>query len=648
MKAIKHILKKFDVFGVPFLFRYRNEDKFPTSLGGITFILFAILVVAFGIYYFIPFFNRKNFNVVYYSMNLQYTEHIKLKETKTAIAFGLESTIGEDGTKAEDLLNLDIKYIIKDKKGNEKKNITLSTHPCNYSDFYNNFNDSIDRLNINKYNCLDKTDDIIEGIYTDEIFSYYELSVYSKEDTSNNFDKINDYLLLNDCKFQIYYSDITIDINNYENPIQSFLNSLFIQINPSLFLKKNIYFMNQYFQNDNYLFFNFAEDSPVIRTIFSREEQYSLYKGLNRYTTKPSDYKNYAKIFVRADTKKIEIKRKYQKVMEFFADSSSLLVALFDILCFIFDYINGFYAEHSLSKQLFFFKEVKYNHLDIYKRNKEIKELIDVTENVTQSLKVNHELIVAPFTKEMKYYSEKECEFIKTLENKELKTYGRKNLIIEKEILSTQRKFNNEAESSKKKEIKNYEDNRIIMNNIQINTEKNELFSGKKLLKPIKLQVNLIDNIYNFPKESNKPISQPKTEQIKFSYNLFEIIISSFFCCFMPKKLRLKKNITEKANIILNDKLDIVSFVRNMIFLEILSQTLVNNSNNKKGIIKFLSRPVVSVNKKSESDDLHAKYCEKDFDNFYYEIEELVQKSKKSETDKKLISLSNQQLKEII
>lgn len=79
-----------------------------------------------------------------------------------------------------------------------------------------------------------------------------------------------------------------------------------------------------------------------------------------------------------------------------------------------------------------------------------------------------------------------------------------------------------------------------------------------------------------------------------------------------------------------------------------MSQTLVINSNNKKGIIKFLSRPVVSVHKKSESRDPHAKYCEDGFDNFYYEIEELVQKVEKSETEKKLISLSNLQLKEII
>ena len=74
----------------------------------------------------------------------------------------------------------DIKYVIytKDKEGNKNKESTkFLTHPCNYSDFYNNYNDSLDLLNIDSFNCLDKTDDIIEGIYTDEIFSYYEFSV---------------------------------------------------------------------------------------------------------------------------------------------------------------------------------------------------------------------------------------------------------------------------------------------------------------------------------------------------------------------------------------------------------------------------------------------------------------------------------------
>ena len=76
MKNIKILLKKFDFFGVTFSFRYNNEEKYSTSLGGLFFIVFCVVVVAVGVYYFIPFYNRKNFSIVYYSMNLPSTEQI--------------------------------------------------------------------------------------------------------------------------------------------------------------------------------------------------------------------------------------------------------------------------------------------------------------------------------------------------------------------------------------------------------------------------------------------------------------------------------------------------------------------------------------------------------------------------------------------
>ena len=83
-------------------------------------------------------------------------------------------------------------------------------------------------VNIKNFQCLDDPNNIIEGLYTDEIFSYYEFTVSSKEDTIENFDKIDRYLTRNDCKLQLYYTDITIDFNDYEEPIKPYLNTLFI------------------------------------------------------------------------------------------------------------------------------------------------------------------------------------------------------------------------------------------------------------------------------------------------------------------------------------------------------------------------------------------------------------------------------------
>ena len=305
MKNIKRFLKKFDFFAVPFSFRYQNEDKYSTSLGGFFFMSFFIVVIIVGIYYFIPFFNRKNFSIVYYSMKISKTDQIILKDSKAALAVGFDCEVGKDGTKVEDILDLQFLHYTfkKDKEGNKNKTYeVLTTHPCNYSDFYNYYNDSLDMLNINKFKCLDKTDDIIEGIYTDEAFTYYVFSVSAKEDTVSNFKKIDEYLTTNECKLTIYYTDITIDLDNYEKPIQPFLNDIYIHINPIFFLKTNIFFMHQYFENDNYLFSVVNEEEPLVKILFSRVEQFPIYQGLNRGETKPNEYKNYAKFYIRADT----------------------------------------------------------------------------------------------------------------------------------------------------------------------------------------------------------------------------------------------------------------------------------------------------------------------------------------------------------
>ena len=64
MKSVRRFLKKLDVFGMPYSFRYKNDEKYTSVTGGFALILFAILVITFEIYYFIPFYNRKNLNII--------------------------------------------------------------------------------------------------------------------------------------------------------------------------------------------------------------------------------------------------------------------------------------------------------------------------------------------------------------------------------------------------------------------------------------------------------------------------------------------------------------------------------------------------------------------------------------------------------
>ena len=141
----------------------------------------------------------------------------------------------------------------------------------------------------------------IQGIYSDQIFSYFEYSVVAKNKSEALTNELERFLSQNDCKMQIVYTDIIIDLDNYENPIAQYLDEIFIQLNPTLFIKRNVYFMNQYFTNDDFLMFVFGDDQvPEQKPLYSRYEEYALWKGLNRISTQPADFDTYSKVYLRA------------------------------------------------------------------------------------------------------------------------------------------------------------------------------------------------------------------------------------------------------------------------------------------------------------------------------------------------------------
>ena len=188
-------------------------------------------------------------------MNLDKSEAVVFSETKSTLATGFDCDVDEnDGTRAEDLFELKINYVNynNDLEGKKiKSRETIYSHPCTYEDFYNNNNETFDKLKINKYQCFDKINYEIEGIYGDDIFKYYEIFATAKEDNPEKFEKIYNYLINNNCYLDLFYIDNSFDFNDYKKPINSFINEIFILLNPVLYLKMNVYFMNQYFEDDH-------------------------------------------------------------------------------------------------------------------------------------------------------------------------------------------------------------------------------------------------------------------------------------------------------------------------------------------------------------------------------------------------------------
>ena len=648
MKSFRNLLKKIDVFGASYSFKYKDEDKYTTATGGFFLILFLALSLSLGIYYFIPFYNRKNFSIIYYTMNMPSTDDIRLDESEANFAIGLDcgANTKMNNIRGSDLFNVDLKYVTFAKDHEGKRNVTrypLTSHKCNYADFYNKFNESLDLVNIQQLECLDNIHHSIQGIYNDELFTYYEFSVTGKIDTVEHYEKINNYLQEMDCKFQLFYTDLTIDFNDYSDPIKPYINSLFVQLNPILFLKMNAFFMNQYFENDNYLLFVFNEDEPTVHTLFSRYEEWNLFKGLDRGSVKPKDYYNFAKIYIRADTKKATIIRKYQKVMEFWADASSLLMAIFEVLFFLISFADTFYADLSLSKKLFFFRGVKNKHFNINRKINDIKRIVSLTDcycnNNSASIARRKKNLVdmKPDNQEVNIYNINKN--IKISERGE--ALGTDNYLEPKEL-----KRKHQGMGRRRRQEIDRKINVNVINNDE--NHKNTLSNRKAYFMTSRLNLNskLIKNDQKSPVEIDNSLYEYE-EDINYSYNIFEIIFNTFFFCCLPNYLERKRKLTEKANDLLNKKLDVALYVKNVLLFEIMQQTLVDDKRN--GIINFISRPTISTKTEDkELSEFYKVYSYSDFERFHFEINELIQNPRLEKNEINLLSLCNKDLKEII
>ena len=558
--CVEDFVRSFDFFGESFTFKYKEEDNHSTFFGGLITIIFFFTAILYLIYSCIPFKNMENFTLIYYTMNLNITEQIDLSEEPTAFAIGLTDNNNNKNVKynISDLLDLKIEFVTKIKEGNKKTKNMIDHHLCNNIDFHNLHKRAFDELNINNLNCLSRDELIknrIEGIYTDEIFSYYEISVESKYKDNETHNKlINDYLVQYDCKLQFYYTDIAIDIENYKYPFSTFLNSLFLQLNPSLIQKKNIFFMNYHLYDDNQIFHIFeSEEETTNRTGLSRVEDYFLYKGIDRAEKKLEDYSMYAKMYIRVDNKKIEINRRYQDLMEFYADASSLFLSVYYILVPILGSYDRTKATHSISKKLFYFEGTKNNKFPKFIK---FKKIIDYNKNTEQNMNLNINL-------------------------------GKGDI------------------NSK---------NKIIVNNNPKEDTKSK---------------------FNNNKEETK-----KEEEINYSYyNLFEIIASSSFCCCKTKKFKKKLDLIEKANSLIDDKLDIVFYIRNMYLFEMINNIYLENKN----IVNFLSRPIVYLNDNEEEDEeKKEKDSKNDMD--IIEIESSFEKNEEEKNEVKVIKFTKDDL----
>ena len=112
--------------------------------------------------------------------------------------------------------------------------------------------------------------------------------------------------------------------------------------------------------------------------------------------------------------------------------------------------------------------------------------------------------------------------------------------------------------------------------------------------------------------------------------------------------MKIKNDVNDCAFEIIYKKLDIITYVRNILLFDIINKTILND--DKKDLINFLCRPVISANnnQKDEFDDFYKRYKEDNFDKFTKEFHLFFSKPEKSQKEKNLILVLEKHLENFL
>ena len=336
-------IKQFDYFGVQFFFHYKDYKKYQSLIGGISFIIYLLIGIIYISINLNGFINRKNYNIIFYDKQIDKTHQIQFSNYSSIFSYGVEC---DDITDSEifDYISLELNYVIINKTDGIflKTKYPISSELCTKSDFFNQFNSSFDNNNLANYYCPTEKNYVMEGTYINDIFRYFEFTLFLKYDDQLLYEKLTTLLHNNECKFQIFYIDTTIDVNDYENPIKKSIRNDFLVLKPDEIVKMNIFFKIKTFNSfKNYLFDKSMKEYYIS---FSSNNLYSIKKGYDRINNHVKEYDILAKIYLRSALDETIIERKYMKLTEFAANMSSLLLIILLILYIIFSTINEFNA----------------------------------------------------------------------------------------------------------------------------------------------------------------------------------------------------------------------------------------------------------------------------------------------------------------
>jgi hypothetical protein len=366
-------LKQADYFGVNLNFQFNNHEKYRSVFGGFVFITYFLFAISYIMLNFQNFINRKTMNLVFNEGYQEMAPEINFNNYTVEFAVGLTTGDPSKFSILYKYFEISFNAVVMSRKNGTtiktKTSIPLVT--CQPKMFYDLVNTSFTALGINSYFCPNISNVSVQGIYTEDVFKYFEFITTLKKEYYSNTTDVKNLFLTDEIQANFFYIDTSFSVYNYSQPIQNFLNNKFVSLDFGYYKKINLDFMEMTWISDANILFQEGDSSYYV--VLDNFQEYFSNLGVDRFEKKVRDYQIFSKIYIRSSTRTRLIKRVYTKVTEYLAQMSSILSSSLLILYVIVTYLNLFKAQQSIMKKIMKFKEnmnIKKGESILYLKNK--------------------------------------------------------------------------------------------------------------------------------------------------------------------------------------------------------------------------------------------------------------------------------------
>ncbi|EAR89514.2 transmembrane protein, putative (macronuclear) [Tetrahymena thermophila SB210] len=376
MEGAKSFLIKIDSFGKTINIYYKNQQVYRTLFGGImTLIIWAfcgVLCYFFGN----QLINKQNPQVITTERYVQQAKRINVTRDNLIFMFGLDninSTFFLDPT----LFQFRAVQLVKQTSINNQTgepvitlvpyNLTMKV--CDMGDVgipsaYNYF----DSLDVSLLYCFSQGQDIyMEGDFDSDNFAqiYVYIDKCQNSTSSNTICQPKEIInqQLSQTYLSFYFTNLLVDPNNYEQPFQHQGMNLYTSTSSSFPKEFQLYFTNQYLQDDvGILFSEIVEQHSIIYTNYQE-------------TTFFGDDQTLVRILLRIQKQKENLmQRRYQKIQDVLPQIIGFLKLMTFGLSLIVNPIINLKMYQDLGENIFVNeqpKKLSMNHAKLLKKAKQ-------------------------------------------------------------------------------------------------------------------------------------------------------------------------------------------------------------------------------------------------------------------------------------